>query len=174
MTTYAKLEVNSDGEILQSSYVVPGDGVLPIAQASSSDLTSLKTYSQSFFPATATVALDGEEAAMRITGILFPTHLKGRAYLKLLGPIIAVAVTVYGVLGLLFTQNSLDQVTLTVVALFVIGVALLLVIVPSWMWFKWLYYQGAPTYRVQRKVQQNYPNISVYHDKKTFLLDTAP
>src|SRR5690606_18801671 len=102
MTTYAKLEVNSDGEILQSSYVVPGDGVLPIAQASSSDLTSLKTYSQSFFPATATVALDGEEAAMRITGILFPTHLKGRAYLKLLGPIIAVAVTVYGVLGLLF------------------------------------------------------------------------
>lgn len=173
MTTYAKLEVNPDGDILQSSYIVPGDGVLPNPQRSDPDLSSLKGYSQAVFPSYVTVALDGEESAMRITGLYFPTHVRGTEHWKLLGPIGAAAVAVYGILGLLLMENPLSQMTLTIVGTMVILVAALLVFYPSWLWFKWLYYQGAPSYRVQRRVQMKYSNLPVYHDPYLFLVDTA-
>jgi len=172
MTTYAKLEVNPDGKLLQSSYEVAPDGVLPSAQRSSKIPDSLKTYSLTPFPRSAVVALTGPEESMRITGIFFPTHLHGWQHLKLLGPIAAIAIALYGIIGLLFIQNTFDSFSLALLSLAVVVVIILIVFAPAVSWFKYMYYQGAPTYRVQRKVQQNYPDIPIYHDKETFLLDT--
>lgn len=171
MTTYAKLEVNPDGYLMQSSYKVPSDGVLPNAQRASQTPDSLHTYSLTLFPRTATVALDGDENALRITRVLFPTHLRGRQHLLLLAPLAPPLVALYGFVGLLIQQNPLSLLALALTSLFVLGVTILLIGWPSYMWFNFLYYQGAPSYRVQRKVQDKYPDIPVFHDKESFLLD---
>lgn len=171
MTTYAKLEVNPAGDILQSSYVVPADGVLPNPQRTYNTIESTKGYSQSVFPAYVTVALEGNSAGSRIVALYFPPHLAGLGNLILLAPLGAVALTIYGIAGLLMINTTLDVLHLTGIALSAFIVSLIVVILPSWAWSKWLYYQGAPSYRLQRKVQQKYPNIPVYHDKASFLLD---
>ena len=173
MCTFARFEVSPDGELLQSSKVIPPSGVLPRPQATARKPSQTKLYTESVIATTVTASVSSDGENLKIEGIYFPPHLTGWKLSYLLAPLALIFIAIYFIIELATIDYQTDPLTHTLLVILATLVIYMVAVFPAALWARHLYTQGAPPSSVQRKVIANYADTPVFRDYQDFMVDAS-
>jgi hypothetical protein len=173
MCTFARFEVSPDGELLQSSKVIPPSGVLPRAQATARDPRHTKLYTESVTSTTVTASISSDGEHLRIEGLYFPPPLRGWKLSRLLAPLAIIFIAVYFIVELALIDYHTSQLVHTIFIILAALVVYMVAVFPAALWARHMRTQGAPPVRVQRKIVMNYPTIPAFSDYQRFMVDAS-
>ena len=173
MCTYARFEVSPDGELLQSSKIIPPSGILPRPQSTAKRPHHTKIYTESVISTTVTASIASDGEKLRIVGLYFPPVLSGWRLLYLLGPLLLIIVAIYLIIELTLTPYQVTPLAHTLLVISAALVVYMLVLLPAGLWARHLYTQSSPSAKVQRRIIDNYPDIPVFRDYHEFMVDAS-